>query len=335
MRPNMSKRERMEATLRGQETDRPPWSLWRHFYDGETTAEGLAESMLWVQSTYQFDFLKVNPRAQYHVEDWGVRYRYSPDPHQKPQLIDVPVRQPSDWRRIAPLRPEQGSLGEQLRALQLIKQGLKGDVPFVETIFSPLSIAGDLVTRDADLVNDLRQNPRLVHQALDVISETFVRFARACLNVGVDGIFFATTTWATRNTLTPAEYAEFGRPYDLRVLEAIADAPFNVLHVCQENSLVLELGDYPVRALSWAATSPTNPSLSDVLQKIPEKAVIGGLSGEALTADDSDQALGEAARARDATGGRQWILGPNCSIPTRSRDQVIRAVARAIGVELP
>ncbi|TAK27114.1 MAG: uroporphyrinogen decarboxylase [Chloroflexota bacterium] len=335
MRPDMTKRERVEATLCGHETDRPPWSLWRHFYDRETTVEGLAESMLWFQSRYQFDFLKVNPRAQYHVEDWGVRYRYSSDPHQKPQLVEAPVHQPSDWTRIGPLRPDQGALGEHLRALRLIKQGLKGEVPFIQTIFNPLSIAGDLVATDTDLVNDLRQNPRLVKHALEVITETFVRFALACLDVGVDGIFFATTTLATRATLTPAEYEEFGRPYDLRVLSAIADAPFNVLHVCQDDSLVLELADYPVRALSWAATSPSNPSLGGVLRNIADKAVIGGLSQDALTADDPNQAVEEVVRARDETERRRWMLGPNCSIPTRSRDQVIKAVGREIGIQLP
>lgn len=334
MRSDMTKRERVEATLRGQETDRPAWSLWRHFYDRETTAEGLAESMLWLQRTYHLDFLKVNPRAQYHVEDWGVRYSYSSDPHEKPRLVEFPVRQPSDWTRISPVPPDQGSLGEQLRALRLIKQGLKGEVPFIETIFNPLSIAGDLVAKDADLVSHLRQNPRLVHQTLEVITETFVRFAHACLDIGVDGIFFATTTWATRNALTAEEYAEFGRPYDLRVLDAIAGAPFNVLHVCQENSLLLELADYRVNALSWAATSSTNPSLGTMLQKTPDKVLIGGLSGEALTADDSKPALEEVARARDETGGRHWMLGPNCSVPTRSRDQIIRAAGREIGVEL-
>ena len=98
--------------------------------------------------------------------------------------------------------------------------------------------------------------------------------------------------------------------------------------------MLLDLADYPVSALSWAATSPSNPSLGQALGKVPDRTAIGGLSQEALTADNPRQALEEVAKARDETGDRRWMLGPNCSIPTRSRDEVIRAVAKAIGVEI-
>ena len=42
-------------------------------------------------------------------------------------------------------------------------------------------------------------------------------------------------------------------------------------------------------------------------------------------------AAGRAAEsARAATGDRAWALGPNCSIPTTSRDANIRAAGRVI-----
>ncbi len=75
----MNKRERIMATLKGEDVDRPPVSFWRHFYKEETTHEGLAEAMLGFQGKYDWDFMKVNPRAEYHVEDWGNRYEYSGD----------------------------------------------------------------------------------------------------------------------------------------------------------------------------------------------------------------------------------------------------------------
>ena len=31
--------ERLQATIRGEAVDRPAWSLWRHFYETEATAE--------------------------------------------------------------------------------------------------------------------------------------------------------------------------------------------------------------------------------------------------------------------------------------------------------
>ena len=66
----MTRRERIRKTIQGERTDRPPMSFWRHFYDREGSAKDLAEAMLEFQRKYDWDFMKVNPRASYHVEDW-------------------------------------------------------------------------------------------------------------------------------------------------------------------------------------------------------------------------------------------------------------------------
>ncbi|MBI2863066.1 MAG: uroporphyrinogen decarboxylase [Chloroflexi bacterium] len=325
----MSRRERVFATLAGQDVDRPAWSLWRHFYDKENSAEDLAAVMLSFQRTNGFDFMKVNPRAQYHVEDWGVRWEY-PGGSRRPRLVETAIKKPEDWRRLKPLPPDAGALGEQLRALSLIKQGLKGEVPFVETIFNPISIAGDLVEDDAALVDHLRHHPDALREGLEVITQTFAGFAQACLDLAVDGIFFATTTWATRNTLTEEEYATFGRPYDLRVLAAIQGARFNILHVCQSNNMLFQLADYPVPAVNWAATDLTNPTLAAAGLTLGAKTLIGGISGLSMTADSPDPALDEVRQARAQTPGLRWMLGPSCTIPPESRQANIEAVAREV-----
>ena len=330
MAEQMTKRERVMAAVRGEETDRPPWSLWRHYYHAEYSAEDLAERMrAWV-AAYGFDFLKVNPRAEYHVQVWGAEYRPSREEHQRAERLDFPVKGPEDWGRIEPRGIEAPALAEQLDALRALASGLRGEVPFAETIFSPLGVAGYLVEDNQTLQRHIREHPRAVHQGVEAITQTFAAFAAACLEAGADGIFYATTRWASRDWLTPEEYAEFGRPYDLRVLEAVRDAPFNILHVCDPNNMLMDLGDYPVQAFNWADTDPTNPSLADAA-RLPGLR-IGGLSGESLTAEDPGAAAREAEAARTQAGDRRWALGPNCSIPTTSRDANIRAAGRAIGV---
>ncbi|MDO8672410.1 MAG: uroporphyrinogen decarboxylase family protein [Dehalococcoidia bacterium] len=325
----MSHRERAYAMLAGKEVDRPAWSLWRHFYDQETSAEGLASAMLSFQQTNQFDFVKVNPRAQYHVEGWGVRWDY-PGKNERPRHVEAAVKNPDDWRRLKALPPDAGALGEQLQALRLIKDGLKGEAPFIETIFNPISIAADLVESDAVLVDHLRNHPEALKEGLDTITHTFIGFARACLEIGADGIFFATTTLATRDILTEDEYATFARPYDLRFLAAIQSASFNVLHVCQSNAMLFPLSDYPVPAINWAATDPTNPSLAGAALMLGGKTLIGGIGRSSLTADTPEAVLNEVRRARAQTRGERWILGANCTIPTSSRQSNIDAVAKEI-----
>src|SRR5579884_331006 len=78
---SMNKRERVDAALRGAAVDRAPISFWGHDYIKEWTAEGLAEAMLANYRTYDWDYMKVNPRASYHVEDWGATLQRTTDPN--------------------------------------------------------------------------------------------------------------------------------------------------------------------------------------------------------------------------------------------------------------
>ena len=71
--------ERVRAALRGEDVDRPPASMWRHFFGQETTAEGMSQAMIAFQRRFDWDFMKVNPRASYHCEDWGLETRYAGD----------------------------------------------------------------------------------------------------------------------------------------------------------------------------------------------------------------------------------------------------------------
>jgi uroporphyrinogen decarboxylase len=326
----MNKRERVTAALRGVAVDRPPISFWRHFFEKETSAAGLAEAMLGFQRTYDWDFMKVNPRACYHAEPWGCRFQFSGQPHIEPKLLEAAVKTPEDWRKVTALPPNAGALGEQLEALRLIKEGLRGEVPFVETVFTPLSVAGRLVGSDDVMREHLRRYPERVHEALEAITTTFEGFAKACLDAGVDGLFFATTGWATYDRLTDAEYEEFGRPYDLRVLQAVQGAPFNILHVCRSHNMLWKLMDYPAHAVNWATADATNPKLGEVWRQ-SHRAVIGGVDHLGTLRQGAPEAVrGEVKGAVEQTRIGLFV-GPGCSISPQTPEANLRAARQAVG----
>src|SRR3972149_181483 len=99
MMAEMTHWERVRAALRGEEVDRLPVSMWRHFFTRETSASLLAEAMLGFQDRFDWDFMKVNPRASYHVEPWGAKIQFSTSEYVKTQIIDYPVKKLEDWRR--------------------------------------------------------------------------------------------------------------------------------------------------------------------------------------------------------------------------------------------
>ena len=325
----LTKRERVQAVLEGETADRPPISVWRHFYDKETTVQGLVESMLGFQRQYDWDFMKVNPRAQYHVEDWGATFRYPADPNEGPTALDVPVGSPEQWERIEPLKATAGVLDEHLKALSDIRKGLAGDAPFIMTVFNPISIAGRLVESEGVFVEQMRSHPGSIHSVLEVVTETFSNYVSEILNAGADGIFFATTSWATTDLITSEEYAEFGRPYDLRILDAAKDAWFNVLHVCRSNNMLRDLIDYPVQAFNWDTQDTTNPSLEEA-RTLTSKPLMGGVSRETLLNGQPGSVIGEVNEAMGQTEGRSLMVGSTCSISPRCPGTNLEALRKAV-----
>lgn len=328
----MNKIERVAAALSGAEVDRAPISFWGHSYLKEWSAAELAQAMLDNYRVYDWDFMKVNPRASYHVEDWGAVLERSGDFNRGPRFIQVPVSSPDDWRRLRPLAPEKGVLAEQLAALRLIRDGLGGEAYFIQTIFSPLSIAKYLVgNRPEPVKESIADHSDALKAALEVITDTYREYAQASLEAGASGIFFATTGWASADLLTEDEYRAFGIEYDLRVLEVVAGkAPFNVLHNCGDHIYFDLLAGYPVHAISWAATLPGNPTLGEGLQRTTT-AVMGGVSEKTTLPDGTPaQVAEEVRRALTETGGRRVLIAPGCSIPPRTPPANLEAAAAVV-----
>jgi len=317
----ISRIERIENLKQGKRTDATARSFWRHFYLHERNAEDLARTMLGFQEIYGWDFMKVNPRSCCFVEDWGVKVEFGNDEHTPQKTIDFPVKTAADWKNIRPLDVTKGTYGEHLEAVRLIKKGLKEPLYFVMTIFTPLSVAGRLTGEHEYIKRFMRESPEALLEALDVITNTLIDFAGRCLEGGASGFFFATTTYGTKDNLSVEEFNKYSRPFDLRFLNAVKDAPFNILHVCGKNNMLDELLDYPVHGLNWDVHSPGNPSLVEVRAKT-DRILIGGLNQAGSILEEGDENLeAEFSRALSETdNGNRFILGAGCVISTHTKD---------------
>ncbi len=331
-RVEMNKKERVDAALRGDLVDRVPASMWGHDFMREWNAQSLAEAMIENFTRYDWDYMKVNPRASYHVEDWGVKVRPSGEAYKAPIIEDTPIKSASDWKRIRPLEPDQGTLGEQLHALQLINHGIGFDAYFVQTIFCPLGVAKYLVgNKNEPVLQTIREDRAAMHAALQVITETFTTYAIACMEQGASGIFYATNGWATEGMLTVDQYREFGEQYDLEFLDGIKSrSKFNILHNCGAPIYFDLLASYPVQAINWAATLEGNPDLREGKMR-SGKAVMGGVSEKTTLKDGSpDEVREEVEKAIELTAGRHFLLAPGCSIPPETPARNLAVIRDAL-----
>src|SRR5258708_3030702 len=80
----VNKKERVDAALRGDQVDRVPASMWGHDFEREWNPHSLAEAMVENFTRYDWDYMKVNPRASYHVEGWGVKVHPSREKYKAP-----------------------------------------------------------------------------------------------------------------------------------------------------------------------------------------------------------------------------------------------------------
>jgi uroporphyrinogen decarboxylase len=326
----MTKRERVKAALAGGEVDRVPASFWGHDYLREWTPGSLADATLERYRRYDFDFVKVNPRATYYAEAWGSRYRPSGDGLHGPVNVDYVLKTARDLERLAPVDVHEGPFGEQIEALRQIGEALDGEAPFIQTVFSPLSVIGRLANGDLGAVRrHMREDADALRGALDAVARTLAAYAKACLETGADGIFFATVDWGTYDVATAEQYAEFGRPYDLAVLAAVAEAEFNILHVCRKDNMLESMLDYPVHAFNWAHRDSGNPSLSDILSK-SERAVMGGVSVRTMSDGTPDDVAAEVKQALKETGRDRFLLAAGCSIPPQTPEANLRAALEAL-----
>jgi uroporphyrinogen decarboxylase len=320
----LSKRERVEAALQGDTVDRVPVAAWRHFIPEERQADSLARVSLKHFHDFDWDWLKVNPRATYYAEAWGNRYDYDRYDSVLPELIEGPINSPADLDKIQQISPTSGVFDEQLGLVRQIKAGI-GGAHFLQTLFSPLSVLALLVARPkhhtvAEAVqaqydgirHAIEENPAGVHAALKNIAATLALYGAATVDAGASGLFFAIVRLARQGILTEAEYEEFGRPYDQEVLRAVQGAPFNMLHICGPSVYFDSVIQYPVHAVNWASVGQHNPTVGEAKSRIPQ-ALVGGVDEvQTLQRGTPDNVIQQAQAAIRATARQHFLLTPGC-----------------------
>jgi uroporphyrinogen decarboxylase len=181
-------------------------------------------------------------------------------------------------------------------------------VPFIQTIFSPLSQARYLAG-DERLRLDIRQHPDQLRQGLEVLTETTLRFIAEAKASGKAGIYYA-VQYANYDLLNQAEYEAFGLPYDRQIAAALDGLWLNVLHLHAPHPMFRLFVDLPFQVINWHDREG-DPDLATGLSQFAG-AASGGVNRDLLLSDDPEPALDQAREAIDKTGGRRFILGTGC-----------------------
>ncbi|HML20129.1 MAG TPA: uroporphyrinogen decarboxylase family protein [Aggregatilinea sp.] len=324
----MSKRERLEKTIAGEETDRVPIALWRHWPGDDQRPIDLAEATVAFQRRWDFDFVKVSPSSSYCITDYGVQDKWVGHIEGTREYVRRAVTRSLDWTDLRVLDPSKGALGRQLETLRLLNDAFGTETPFIMTIFSPLAQAKNIAGREL-LIEHMRTSPDRVKTGLNTITESTLRFIEAIRRSGVAGIFYA-IQHASFSVMSQAEYETFGRPYDLRILEALPDDWWlNMAHLHGTAPMFDLIADYPVQILNWHDRE-AEPDLANGKLKF-KGAVSGGIGRmDPMHTGTPVEVRAQARKAIEETGARRLVLSTGCVIMTTTPQSNIRAARETV-----
>ncbi|MBP6177302.1 MAG: hypothetical protein KA480_03195 [Anaerolineales bacterium] len=304
-------RERIQACLKGEQTDRTPIALWRHFPVDDQDPELLAAATLHFQNTYDFDLVKITPASSFAVKGWGVEDKWMDDTEGSRRYTKRVIHDPADWEKLTVLDPNSPHLSGQLACIRLIRQNLSSETPLIQTIFNPLSQAKNLAGNDV-LLAHIRTHPEAVLKGLETIARTTSKFIEAAIETGIDGVFYA-VQHAQASMVSLDEYKTFSLPYDQQVLKSTEDLWCNMIHLHGKDIYFSLMRLFNFQIVNWHDRE-TFPSLAEA-QSLFKGTLCGGLRQDSLVLENQAKIKEEAVDAIRQTKGRKFILGTGCVVP--------------------
>jgi uroporphyrinogen decarboxylase len=311
---SLTHKERVDRALRGENVDRPPFSLWHHYK--RPTAQLEAQDHLAFHRRYNTDFVKV-------MNDF-----------------DYPRSTTGKWYELKPLKTPYP---EQLRTLELVRDGLQGDAYFIDTLYGPYMTAMLLLAAEpefagkkdaedrSDVISSIhtfqKENTAAWEQAMEAITQSTINHIRSSQEIGCSGtlvsIFNATSKFGS-----VSEYERYSRPYDKRVLAALAGSKLTMLHLhTLERPYLDQFRDFQAPVINYSVKTSGIP-IAEV-RKAYSQAIAGGVDEVDFDRLTTEEIRQQWKSAREQAGSK-YIITPGCSVPNSSTGAELARMPRAI-----
>ncbi len=306
----MTKFERIRAAIAGEKVDEIPYSMWSHMPGIDLDPVLNAEKTFEFYKTYDIDFIKTMNNGMYSIEDFGCTIDYSDIANGGvAKITSTPINSIDDWKKIKQVSIKQGALKREQEYLKLLLEKVKGEVPVIFTVFSPITTANKL--SGGKLLEYISRGAgEDIHKAMEEITKTTCELVERVIDLGADGVFMA-SQMSSYAVMEENTYREYGKPYDVKILNA-SKGWFNVLHAHGDDIMFNILKDYPVNAFNWHAWQSL-PTIEEV-KEYTQKCVMGGIERMDITHHHKNELRNQIFNTIKVTKGRRLILTPGCVI---------------------
>jgi MtaA/CmuA family methyltransferase len=326
---NMTPKERIHATIRGEEIDRPAvtpifmaWAahfIGRSYRDYYLDGDVLVESQLAVTEAFKLDQISAISDPWRESSAYGMEFDYPENGVGKPKQ---PLLQgPQDKTRIRPFALEAEDRPKQrVDSVRRMAAAVGGTHSVLGWVEGPLALYADLRGVE-NMFMDLIDHPSMYLDVVDTLIGNQIRFARAQVEAGADMIGMGD---AVASLVSPSMFQTFVLPYERQLIDAIHEAGAAVkLHICGDISnniaLMAQTGADIIDA-DWMV--PLDRARKAVG---PSVTLCGNFDPTAILLQGTPREVADAARKCLDTAGRPFILQPGCEVPPGTPEENIRA----------
>lgn len=291
----------------------------RDFY---TRAEVMVQAQLALHEQVGQDVIAVGSDNYYIAEGFGCETTRSET--ELPALTRPAVNALQDVFKLEPLDPHRdGRMPLMLEAIRGVRAAVGDEVAIRSPGTGPFALASyfigtqqwlyEIGMLEAGLQDSTE--PAIQH-ALDVATETLIRFGKACWDAGAD-IIHCGDSLASCDMISPRTYERFAWPCQHRIFSAWKEHGItgSLLHICGDSSKVLP---------RYAETGADVIEIDHAVDLQFARNAVGErvtLMGNVHTVKEllqgTPDSVGRAARAciERVGGGRGFILGSGCLVP--------------------
>jgi uroporphyrinogen decarboxylase len=316
----VSRKERVDRALRGQDVDRPPFTFYHHYK--RPTAEQEAQDHLEFHRAYNTDIVKV-------MNDF-----------------DYPKSSTDKWFELKPL---DSPYPNQLATLKLVRDGLNDDAYFIDTLYGPYMTAMILYQSQPQFANlskseeaqdeqikslheFQRAEPDAWHNALEAITQSTINHIQHAKQIGASGALVSVFN-AESKFGSVEDYRQYTRPYDKRVFDALADTKLTILHLHYLERPYLDLfKDFNAPVIQYSVKT-SGIAISEV-RKEYEQPILGGVDEIDYRKLSVSEIHAQWTEAREQAGAK-YIAAPGCSVPDDSTPEELAHMPEALGIDLP
>lgn len=284
----------------------------------------LVEANLVACEDFDLDVVQAISDPYREAADFGLEVEFPADNlpiNRKPLLAE-----PQDLKKLIPPDPTTSlRMSDRLKAIQLFREKVGGEVPIMGWVEGALAEAADL--RSVYLtMTDLSQRTEWLLELLEICTQVEITFAREQVKAGADILGLGD---AMASQISPAMYRQFALPFEKRIFAAAHElGAITRLHICGNTHHILadmvESGA-DIIDLDWMV------DMKSAAERFGDRvAFCGNFDPVAVMLQGTPERVYTATQYCMSAGGPHVISAAGCEIPDGTPEENLHAQARAL-----